>query len=433
MAALRRAAALTGVLALAACANGRAPVDANAQWPMYQGDPSHNAIVARAAGAKGWVFNAGGQINGGLAVAGNVLYVDTLAGDLYALDMRDLHVFWHVKRSHALMSTPVLWDGLLYVGSGSNKLLTKKPSPWGPGDSIMGVPAGDAIYAFDAASGAQRWSFPTAGEDMPSPAIFRGVLIFANGDFHAYGLDARTGALRWKRKLDGIATMASAALAGDRALISFCNYHFPYRCATEALDPLTGRTIWRAPYGNADSSPTYANGTVFVSGLEYVREGWTRVAQAHAVIAALDAANGRVKWRYRDPQPSMPSDVGTSERAIAGTYADGKYFQAVPGRAQVLAFNARSGRLAWSFQALSPVKMSPVYAGGRLYFGGVAGVMYALNANSGSLVRIHTFRHPFTSSPPLIIGRTIVTARNQVVEALPLAWFDANADAGTSM
>lgn len=433
MAALRRAAGLAAMLALAACGNERAPVDLNAQWPMYQSDPSHNAIVARAGPAKGWLFRAGGQINGGLAVAGDVMYVDTLAGDLYALDMRDLHVFWHVKRSHALMSTPVLWHGLLYVGSGSNKLLTKKTSPWGPGDSVMGVPGGDAIYAFDAASGAQRWSFPTVGEDMPSPAIFRGLLIFANGDFHAYALDARTGALRWKRKLDGIATMASAAIAGKDVLISFCNYHFPYRCQTDALDPLTGRTVWRAPYGNADSSPAYGDGTVFVSGLEYVREGWRQVAHAHAVIAALDAANGRVKWQYRDPQPSMPSDVGTSERAIAGTYADGKYFQAVPGRGRVLAFDARTGRVLWSFQALSPVKMSPAYAAGRLYFGGVGGIMYALNAATGSLVRIHTFRRPFTSSPPLIIGRTIVTARDQIVEALPLAWFDENADAGTSM
>jgi outer membrane protein assembly factor BamB len=433
MTALRRAAALGTLTVLAACAHTRAPVNADAQWLMYQGSASHNAVIAHAGAQKSWFFNAGGQINGGLAVAGDVLYVDTLAGDLYALDMRDLHVFWHVKRNHALMSTPVLWHGLLYVGSGSNKLLTKKPSPWGTGDSLMGVPAGDAIYAFDAASGAQRWSFPTVGEDMPSPAIADGLLIFANGDFHAYALDAQTGALRWKRKLDGIATMASATVANGRALISFCNYHFPYRCETDALDPRTGRIEWSAPYGNADASPTYGNGTIFLSGLEYVREGWEQVARAHAVIAALDAANGRVKWRYRDPQPSIPNDVGSSERAIAGTYADGKYFQAVPGRGQVLAFDARTGRVVWRFQALSPVKMSPVYAAGRLYFGGVAGIMYALDATTGTLVRIHTFRQPFTSSPPLVIGRTIVTARNQAVEALPLTWFDPNADVGTSM
>ena len=433
MTALRQTAALAAVLASAACANGRAPVDVNAQWPMYQREPSHNAAVTHAGPAKAWIFTAGGQINGGLAVDGNVLYADTLAGDLYAIDMRDEHVFWHVKRPHALMSTPVLWRGLVYVGSGSNKLLTKKPSLWGPGNSIMGVPAGDAIYAFDAASGALRWSFRTAGEDMPSPAIFRGVLVFANGDFHAYGLDAETGELRWKRKLNGISTMASATIAGDDALISFCNYNFPYRCETDAIDPLSGRIAWRAPYGNADASPAYGGGTVFVSGLEYVREGWQQLQSAHAIVAALDAATGRVKWRYRDPQASMPSDVGTSERAIAGTYADGMYFQPIPGRGQVLAFDAHTGRVVWRFQALSPVKMSPVYDGRRVYFGGVAGVMYALDAKSGSVVRIHTFRRPFTSSPPVIVGRTIVVARDQAVEALPLAWFQPNADVGTSL
>lgn len=385
---------------------------------MYQRTPDHNAVVARKMSYGSWEFNPNGQINGGLAVSGNTLFLDTLGGDLYAIHMKKRAVAWHRHVDHALMSVPLIYHGMVFVGSGASTM----PPDFRTGNAIMGVPGGDAIYAYDAKTGAPKWSYRTDGEDMPTPVIADGALIFANGDYHAYALDPSNGRLLWKRKLDGIATMASATVAKGRAIISICRYRFPYRCETDALDPRNGRIVWRAPYGNADASPAYASGTVFVSGLDYARGSgsWPQLQFAYAIVAALDAATGKPLWIYRDKVASMPSDVGTAERAVAGTYADRKYFQSVPGTSVLFAFDARTGKILWQLRTLAPVKMSPLLYRGRLYVGGNAGVLYVINASTGKLLRIKTFRQPFTASPPVLVGDTLLLSQNRAMRAVPL-------------
>lgn len=48
-----------------------------ATWPMYQHRPDHNAVVANKAAAVSWTHNFGAKINGGLALADGVLYVES--------------------------------------------------------------------------------------------------------------------------------------------------------------------------------------------------------------------------------------------------------------------------------------------------------------------------------------------------------------------
>jgi outer membrane protein assembly factor BamB len=123
---------------------------------------------------------------------------------------------------------------------------------------------------------------------------------------------------------------------------------------------------------------------------------------------------------YRDSEPSLPSDVGTAERAIAGTYAGGTYFQPLPGRSSLLAFDARSGRILWEFRSLGPLKMSPLYYKNTLYAGGSSGVLYTLSASGGKILNLRTFRQPFGAAPPLLVGKTLLFAVNRIVHAVPL-------------
>jgi outer membrane protein assembly factor BamB len=415
-----RAIAAIGALLATACSACAVTISPSASWPMYQRSADHNAVLTDGPLAEGWAFDAGGQINGSMSFTQGVLFVDTLAGDLVALDAKEKRVLWRTHVAHALMTTPLLWHGMVFVGSGSAGLTKEAASVWGMHRAIMGVAGGDAIYAFDAGTGALRWSYHTDGQDMPTPAIVGNALIFANGDFHAYALDAQTGRLLWKRKLTGIATMASTAVGTGRAFVSVCDYRFPYHCETDALDPQSGAILWRAPYGDADASPTYALGSVFVSGLDYAKGArtWPLLQRAYAVIAALDAATGKPRWVYRDSQPSLPSNTGTAARSAAGTYAGGTYFQALPGRGLLLAFDARSGHVRWTLRTLGPVKMSPVYDGVYVYAGDGAGLLYAVRASTGVIERLRALRDPFTSAPPLLAGPTILFPAGHTVYSI---------------
>jgi outer membrane protein assembly factor BamB len=409
-----------------ACSRPVANIDPAETWTMYQRTPDHNAVIPRDNFELAWKMDAGDKINGGLAVIGDVLYIPTFGNKLIAIDVRKKQILWTSHADNVLMSTPVVADGLVFVGSGTNQWLTKKPSLWGSGTNPWGRPQGDYVYAFDATNGALRWKFHTVGEDMASPVYYRGAIIFANGDFHAYALDAKTGKLLWQRKIGGIATMSSAILAENRVVVSICRFVFPYTCETDAIEPLTGNVVWRAPYGHADASPAYGDGMVYVSGLEPDKPHWPYIQKEFPIVVAIDAATGNVRWKYRSKVAGLPSAVGSSERAIAGTYSAGTYYQALPGLNKLVAFDAKSGRTRWQLNTTAPVKMSPVVAGSRLYFGGIAGVLYSVNASNGNLHRVWTFNQSFATSPPVIVGGTIFIATTTTVNAIPLRWVDTH-------
>ena len=109
---------------------------------------------------------------------------DARHGGIYdAAGVAELHgVKWTFRTGGAVISTPAVADGTLYIGS------------W---DSYF--------YALDAASGRQRWRFKT-GEDpninnqvgiQSSAVVADGVVYFGCRDSHLYALDAASGAKRW--------------------------------------------------------------------------------------------------------------------------------------------------------------------------------------------------------------------------------------------
>jgi outer membrane protein assembly factor BamB len=386
---------------------------------MYQRTADHNPVIARPGFSVAWQANTFSKINGGMAVSGDVLYVDTFAGDLLAIRLSKGGLLWRAHVDNVLMSTPIVYKGLVYVGSGSNAQMHK-----GANEFEMARPEGDAVYAFDAQTGNRRWSFHTIGEDMPSPAVVRGVLVFANGDGHAYGLDPATGRLLWKQDLGGIATMASATPAGVSAIVSVCRVYRkpPYTCKTLALDPMSGKQRWAVPYGDSDATPTYGKGLVFLSGAKEVMKDYTYVPSYRARVAAVDATTGKVKWEYRDSTPGLTTWVGSRERAVAGTYANGLYVESLPGRNRLIAFDASTGKIRWQLQSSGPIKMSALIDGGRAYAGSVAGVLYTLRVSDGKVLGARPATDPYSTVPPILVGNTLVVAHRGTIEAIPLTW-----------
>lgn len=374
---------------------------------MYQGAPDHDAIV-NADLIADWKTPIGERTNSGLAVVGSSIFLDTLAGDVIALDARDGRVRWNHQVDGVTMSTPVVADGLVFVGSGRNS----------PGQlNIWKRNEGDRIYAFDASTGILRWSFKTVGEDMPSPGYADGILVFANGDSHAYALRARTGALAWSRRVPGIATMASANIAGDDVFLSVCGDRFR-TASTLRIRVKSGSVEWSAPYGNCDSAPAYDGTRVFVSGIDGMVQPFG--FGGRAVVAALRASDGTPLWIYRSPSVGYDSSAGSAERAVAGTYHAGTYYQSLPGEDRMMAFDARTGAIRWEMRTLAPVKMSPLAVRDRLLFGDGAGLFYSVNASNGSVLQTHAFRDPFSVSPPVLIGSTLLFADGTSVIASPL-------------
>jgi len=390
---------------------------------MYQLQANHNAVVKRPHFAAYWKFDAGAKINSGLALVGDVLIFDTFGKQVIALDARNGSVLWRTNTDNIMMSSPAVSNGVIFVGSGDSghpgsarQSFAYATDAQGNAENFWGRPEGDHVIALDAATGQKRWQYRTLGEDMPSMGVADGVVVFANGDGHAYGLRASSGDALWRTDLPGIATMASATMFSKTALVSVCDFAHKSAGATVALDVTTGSVIWRSPYGNCDSSPTYGRSRVFVSGVLGNRQPFGYGGRA--VIAALDARTGKLLWKYSSSQSGPYTSVGTSERAIAGTFADGTYFQAVPTESALIAFDPVNGSIRWRFQAISPVKMSPVVYNGKVFFGDVAGALYEVDEKRGSLLRTRLYPSPFSCAPPIIVDRTLFLVDGSTVNAI---------------
>lgn len=391
---------------------------------MYQGRPDHNAVISRGHFSQHWTYEAKERINSGLSVAGDMVYFDTLGGKVVALDIRTGTVRWQADVDNVTMSTPIVSGGSVFIGTGHNGALGAHDSNfvYAAGEhrgslTMWGRPEGDHIVAFDANTGEKQWAYRTAGEDMPSPVAIKGNLVFVNGDFNAYALRMHDGSAAWQHDLRGLATMASANQSGDYAIVSTCSGS-EYRGATFALHWSTGSVRWRAAAGDCDSAPTVAANQIFVSGVDGNRVSYG--FGAHGTVQSLDVGTGRILWRYVSREAGPYTKIGSNERAIAGCYADGTYLQAFPTIDKFVAFDAKTGRVRWEMRSAGPIKMSAVVRGGRVYVGDTVGLFYTLELATGKILKVDMFDAPFSVSPPVIVGDTLLVVSGTKVYAVPL-------------
>jgi outer membrane protein assembly factor BamB len=413
------AGALFVALALSAC-NHAASSPSPAAWTMYQNGLTHNAVLPSQLPETTYAIDTGAKMNGGLAYDGRWLYAATFAGDLLAIDPANGGVQWRIRADDVLMSSPIVAGGMVFVGSGTNRQLWERK-----GSAAWGRPSGNHWYAFKADSGAAVWQYPTVGEAMPSAAYDNGVLVFATGDNFAQAVGALTGRLLWKTQLPGVPTMASAMI--DRGVVFLAatqgkpEVYEIGRSHTLALDLHTGAIRWSAPYGNGDCTPTVAQNMVFVESAKDGPKGPLEATGTNSVIA-LDEATGKMRWRYTSAAGYYTA-VGSNERAIAGTYDGGVLYQSIPATSELLAFDAATGRVKWHVHTNASVKMSPVIDHGSVYAGDTGGVFYRLDARTGAVLAAVPYDRPYTTSPPVILGKTLFVTDTEYLRALPLSNF----------
>ncbi len=402
---------LLGIVTVVAlgCAQKQRLTDTSGTWPMFQFRADHNAVLKSSATSFRWTTIIGSKINASLALVNNVLFLDTIDKRVIALEARSGKVIWSTSVDNSVMSTPVVADGRVFVGTGHNGVLDGDGSkiyadndptrPWGREQ-------GDAIIALRSYDGKRLWTFETIGEDMPSAIIVGDELIFGNGDMHAYALHLSSGIQLWNSPIPGVVTMASANYKDGVAFISSCKSG-PYVCDTSALSTRTGQKIWARPFGDEDAAPTLGASRVYVAG--FTGLGCTANRKVSTAVALRERDGGFI-WGARFSRCGYFSHQESNERSISGLYFDHYYVQASGISTEVRCFSAGSGSIQWSFNAERPVKMTPVMSDGSVFFGDVGGYFYKLDARSGTLVARRKFQHPFTTSSPLINGNTLFLA-----------------------
>lgn len=241
---------------------------------------------------------------------------------------KNLEVRWTFATREPIVSSPVVADGIVYVGSADNFLYALEAgtgqlkwkfdahgnvgsAPAVSGGRVFVVSLDGKLYALDAATGAQQWAFATGGErrhtapginhaepsaeTMPdpwdfflsSPIVHDGVVYFGSGDRHVYAVDAATGVLRWKFETGNV-VHASPALADGRVYVGNFDGRF------YALDAKTGALQWQFQTDDSDRTRLM----VGIPGSATVAHGTVYFGCRDANFYALDAESGALRWKY---------------------------------------------------------------------------------------------------------------------------------------
>jgi outer membrane protein assembly factor BamB len=232
------------------------------------------------------------------------------------------------------------------------------------GDAAI-LPNESGVVAVDARNGAECWRFETGSY----PTLAGDVCCLEAGD-HLYGLDVRTGAVRWTVENFGDDasygyTVDAFAASGDRL---FATRKHEYDAPSlVALDPSDGSVAWRGDVDPCDSPPVVgpdrvyvysASGTLTAFSLDGTRE-WARAldlaappgvgeesllgttASAPRSVVALDPATGAERWRTPLAADACAVPAVTSRRA---------YVTELPaeGPVSIAAIDVERGERRWT-------------------------------------------------------------------------------------
>lgn len=306
-------------------------------------------------------------------------------------------VKWKTKIPLPGFSSPIFWDGKLFVTGGdattrevyciesaSGKILWQKKVENVPGSSAepakvaedtgyaSGTMVTDGVRAFaifangDLAAfdmqGNAVWSKSIGIPDNPygyasSLAIHEDTLIVQfdqEKDSYLGGFDVATGAERWKtqREFGPSWSTPTVANTGERVEIIVAG-----EPTVASYDPKTGEELWRVDcleHGEVASMPVYADGIVFVS------------ADA-AKLSAIDLKTQKILWENNDLKPGVSTPLAHEGLLYCGT-DDGA----------LVCYDAKTGEEVWAEFADDGFYASPILADGRLYLLDRAGNMHIL-------------------------------------------------------
>ncbi|MHB8859031.1 MAG: outer membrane protein assembly factor BamB family protein [Thermoleophilia bacterium] len=239
------------------------------------------AAIDAASGKLRWIFGLPKQIvDSSPVVVGSNVFFGTSEGILYALDPATGNEKWRFSAGGWIHSSPAVDKDVIYFGCGDPL----------KNQSIPGQVSG--VFAIDANSGAQIWSFSTKEPVMETPSVEGGTL-YVPADGNMLAIDAANGQLKWSFKIES--SVSSAAVANDTVYFA-CRDENNFG-AVIAVNATTGQEIWRSRMEELPGAPTLAGNMVYFG----CGDGYFR---------ALDAAKGEEKWKFKVFLGGLPEIAG---------------------------------------------------------------------------------------------------------------------------
>jgi outer membrane protein assembly factor BamB len=353
----------------------------NGSWSTWRSD-SENSGAGQSGPAElnlRWKFGTGGGVVSTPVIAEGRVYVGSQDKNVYCLDARDGRRLWSFMTEARIKSSVAVADGRVYVG---------------PDDGY--------VYCLDAKNGTRLWrteaggyieaSFKAVTEIRSSPLVVGDRVYVGSLDTNLYCLDADSGDIVWTYKTEGYITSSPAVSDGAVYITS----QESNSGALYKIDAGEGLLVWRCdiPYVMVSDrgidlhvSPTVADGMVFVAANKYNYYG-------------VNAETGDIEWTYSTTEGTE----GIGGYLVASTaYHDGELY--VVDMFFITALDAESGEVAWKSWIGTELYTSPAYADGKVYVTTDRRFVYVLNATNGDRLSFFDTGSNSWSAPSLYEGR----------------------------
>ncbi len=295
-------------------------------------------------GARQWRTETQGEkdrstnIGGGIAAAGGVIYAATGRGEALAIDAAKGDIKWRAWLDAPARSAPTVVEGKLFMPTLDERMI-----------------------ALSAADGKRIWSYQaTASATIvlgePAPAYSDGLLVGGFGSGDLVGLRADSGSLAWSDSLASARGRASLAdLSAIRALpviVGNVVYAIGVGGLLVAIDLRSGRRLWEREV--AGQYTPWAAGD------------WLFLLTAEQQLAAIDRADGRVRWISDLPRYDNP-DKQRDPIFWAGPLVAGKYLFVAGSTQKLLAIDPGNGAVLSQQDLPAPASVPPIAAQGKVF------------------------------------------------------------------
>lgn len=294
-----------------------------------------------------WKVQTQGRVFSSPIVADGVLYVGSCDSNLYAINAANGDVLWRYKSGGEIRSSVAVDAGLVYALSMDGNL-----------------------YALEAKTGGLKWKYKTDGEQvydtwdyyLSSPAIDNGIVYFGSGDSHVYALYAHDGSLCWRFKTEGI--VHAAPTLADAAIFigSFDGYFYCLEMDGSLRWKFNTIGEYYFPKGEVQFHAVVSDNTVYFGARDFN-------------LYALNIKDGSGHWMYHQ-QGSWVSIPSVYKDRLLVTMSDS--FSA-------LIVEKSIGKVLYEPTVPLNVFSSASLSGSSAYFGAIDGVLYHLSIEKGTV------------------------------------------------
>ena len=369
------------------------PAASNPEWPQAGGpaNKSYGHLALAAAPLRGWSASISGSSSKQRLAAAPVIG----GGQLFAMGTDGM-----VHAYDATSGAPRWTQSFKISGDGSSSVFGGGASF--DSDKVYITTGVGEVAALDAASGKQLWKVKPAGPLRGSPTIAFGLVFVMTQDNQIHALNAEDGTSGWNQSASsgqtGVFGVGAPAAGQGTVVAGFSTGEliaYRYENGRQLWADALARTSLSTTVGvltDIDADPIIDRGRVYALG-----QGGR--------MAAYELTSGQRIWEL--------NLAGISTPAIAG-----EWIFTLTDDAKLLCIARTTGKVRWMTQ-LARYKnekkkknaiywTGPVLAGDRLWFANSNGQVYSAAVGDGSIALLAELKSPITLAPVVANGTLYV-------------------------